>query len=45
MESQREWGPWGAKGEYEGGNAPGRGQAGPGGARKEVRFVLRRYKT
>ena len=29
MESQRGRGPWGAQGEYEGGDAPGRRQAGP----------------
>jgi hypothetical protein len=42
MESQRGWGLWGAKGEYEGGDAPGRGQAGPGGTRNDARFILSR---
>jgi hypothetical protein len=45
MESQGERGPWGAQGEYEGGDAPRRRQAGPSGVSNEAHFILNNYGT
>jgi hypothetical protein len=45
MESQRGRGPWGNQGEREGGDAPGKRQAGPSGASNEAHFILNNYRT